>query len=119
MTRQSVFNPFRVPCARQQSGICKFSLSIWTPWLMHETPNADATTFRSLFDERGLRQDFVAKRLGVSPAAISKWVNGRSQLPMTRVQPLADIFMVSAEIILTAATHTRATRFVLKSAAAG
>lgn len=78
--------------------------------------NAEPSTLRTLFDERGLRQDFVAEKLGVSEAAISKWVNGRSQLPMTRVQPLADILHVTAEMILIAATHARnQERFVLKS----
>lgn len=67
------------------------------------------TTLRSLVDERGLRQDWLAEQLGVSEASMSKWLRGVARLPITQVKPLADVFGVSAEMIVIAAVQTRKT----------
>ncbi len=64
-------------------------------------------TLRSLVAERGLRQDWVAGQLGVSEAMISKWMRGIAPLPITQVHPLAEVFGVSTETIVTAAVRTR------------
>jgi transcriptional regulator with XRE-family HTH domain len=66
-------------------------------------------TLRSLVDERGLRQDWLAAQLGVSEASMSKWLRGVARLPITQVGPLAEVFGVSAETIVTAAVRTRET----------
>ncbi len=76
---------------------------------MCENPDTVTITLRTLFEERGLRQDFVAEKLRVSEAAISKWVNGRAHLPVSRVKPLARLLKVSSNTILTAAFHSRDT----------
>lgn len=64
-------------------------------------------TLRSLVDDRGLRQDWLAERLHASEAAVSKWLNGGAALPVTHVEPLASALGVPIEVVTLAAARTR------------
>ena len=61
----------------------------------------------------GLRQDEVARHIGVTNKAVSKWENGRSKPKTELLCKLADIFGVTAEalqnrMINNASVHTSA-----------
>ena len=55
---------------------------------------------RELRSLHGLSQEAVAKKLGVSPQAVSKWEKGRSLPDLSVLPPLAELFRVSADELL-------------------
>jgi transcriptional regulator with XRE-family HTH domain len=63
-------------------------------------------TLRSLVDESGYRQDHIAKKMNVSEASLSRWLNGGAQLPVMQAKPLADALGSSIDTIVLAAART-------------
>ncbi len=68
------------------------------------------STLRTLVDASGRRQDWIAGRLGVSEAAVSKWISGALRLPVLQVRPLAEALDVPIEQIVCAVEKTLAER---------
>lgn len=64
------------------------------------------TTLRDLAVKSGKRQDHIAAQLGVSDAALSRWLSGHSRLPALHVLGLAKEFGVSVQVVLAAAKYT-------------
>lgn len=58
-------------------------------------------TIRTLRAEKGLTQEQVAKRLGVSAPAVSKWETGASYPDITLLAPLARLLGVDLNTLLT------------------
>ena len=58
------------------------------------------TNLARLIDERGLRHGFVAAKVGVSKASLSRWCNGARRIPAARVDALAAAIGVSPEEIV-------------------
>jgi transcriptional regulator with XRE-family HTH domain len=67
-------------------------------------------TLRSLIAERGLRQDWLATKLGVSDATLSKWLSGASSLPVQHVHLFASLLNVGAGEIVASAIRSREQR---------
>ena len=51
--------------------------------------------------EKGLKQDDLAERLGISPQAVSKWENDQTCPDISVLPQLAEILDVSLEVLLT------------------
>ena len=64
---------------------------------MHETMGQ---IIKRLRKERGLTQESLAERLGVTFQAVSKWESGASDPSTTNLMALAKLFGVSAEDLL-------------------
>lgn len=68
------------------------------------------TTLRIIVEGSGRRQDWLAERLGVTPAAMSKWVNGVSRFPLHAVRQFASAVGVPVETIIDAAEKAQTER---------
>ena len=55
---------------------------------------------RELRVENGMSQEYVARAIGVSPQAISKWENGKSDPEIGSLIPLSDLFHVPVDELL-------------------
>lgn len=55
---------------------------------------------KELRNEKKLTQDVLAKKLGITQAALSKWETGKSQPDQRTLLILSDIFGVSIDYIL-------------------
>lgn len=55
---------------------------------------------RRLREDRGMTQDDLAKAVGVSPPAVSKWERGLAFPSMSKVTRLSEVFSVSTDVIL-------------------
>ncbi|MBR6514519.1 MAG: helix-turn-helix transcriptional regulator [Clostridia bacterium] len=58
------------------------------------------TTIKKLRKEKGITQEHLAQCLGISPNAVSQWECNRTAPDITQLPLLADIFGVSADVIL-------------------
>ena len=54
---------------------------------------------KELRKERGLTQEELAERLGVTYQAISKWENNAGMPDISQVVPLASVFGVSTDVL--------------------
>lgn len=52
---------------------------------------------KALIEERGMKQSWLAKKIGVAEPTLSRWITGHVPVPDEYVQPLADIFHVGPE----------------------
>lgn len=59
-------------------------------------------TLRTMIRERGLKQSWLANRLGIEPAQFSRILDGKNEMPTRAVLPIADILQVDAMEILKA-----------------
>ena len=57
------------------------------------------TRLGAVMAAKGARIGWVAAELGVHRNAVSRWVNGREQLPPARVEQLAALLDVPAEAL--------------------
>lgn len=57
-------------------------------------------TITQLRKEKGLTQSDVAKKLNVSPQAVSKWENGDSMPDLSLLLPLAELYGVTVDELL-------------------
>lgn len=62
-------------------------------------------TLKAMFAERGLKQNWIAGRLGVTQSHFSEMVRGIKSVPVEIVLPLAAMLNVSAEDVLRAVTR--------------
>ena len=60
----------------------------------------------ALRKEKGMTQEELAEKLGVSPQAISKWENGQSCPDISLLPRLAAIFGVTTDLLLTGEQET-------------
>lgn len=60
----------------------------------------------ALRKEKGMTQEELAEKLGVSPQAISKWENGQSCPDISLLPRLAVIFGVTTDLLLTGEQET-------------
>lgn len=58
------------------------------------------TNLARLIDERGLRKDYIAARVGVSKSAMSRWCSGERRIPAERLGAIAAVLGVQAEEIV-------------------
>jgi plasmid maintenance system antidote protein VapI len=65
------------------------------------------TPLQSLIRERGLLQGFIADKLGVSPAQMSKIVHGRKDMRTEWVAPLAAVLRIGTDDLLACLSETR------------
>ena len=56
-------------------------------------------TLKNILDEQGRRNGWVAARLGVSPATVTLWCQGKREIPDHRVRQLAQLLGVPEESI--------------------
>lgn len=55
---------------------------------------------KELLKERGISQETLAKNIGVSQRAVSKWVNNQAEPTESSIVKCAKYFEVSADFIL-------------------
>lgn len=48
-------------------------------------------TLKELIDERGIRYNFIAEKIGVSPTALNFWLNGVSKIPKKREEQIREL----------------------------
>lgn len=60
----------------------------------------------ALRKEKGMTQEELAEKLGVSPQAVSKWENGQSCPDISLLPRLAAIFGVTTDLLLTGEQET-------------
>jgi Predicted transcriptional regulators len=60
---------------------------------------------RELRIKNDMSQEYVAKMLGVSPQAISKWENGKAYPEIFNLIPLSDLFHVTVDALLDKEEH--------------
>jgi transcriptional regulator with XRE-family HTH domain len=65
------------------------------------------STLRRLVYDRGLRQDWLAEKLGIAESTLSKYLSGALALPMDQVEPFAGLLQTDAATVATAAVLTR------------
>lgn len=58
------------------------------------------TSVRRLREEQGLTQEELARRVGVSPPAVSKWERGLAFPSMGKVVKLAEVFGVTVNEVV-------------------
>ena len=58
------------------------------------------TNIKKLRKERGITQEDLAQSLGITPNAVSQWERNRTAPDISQLPLLADIFGVSADVIL-------------------
>lgn len=63
-------------------------------------PDTFGTTFSKLRKDKGLTQDEVARKLNISPQAISKWENDLSYPDVALLVEIAKIFNVTVDELL-------------------
>ena len=63
-------------------------------------PHSIGKTIRELRKSRGLTQEELAEKIGVTAQAISKWENESGMPDLSQIVPLAHVFGVSADTIL-------------------
>lgn len=51
----------------------------------------EAKTLRAIIQERGLKQVWIAQRMGLTRALISQWVNGSIPIPEKHIDELRRI----------------------------
>lgn len=56
--------------------------------------------FGLLIEAQGRRKDWVASRIGVSQATVTRWCSGERVIPPARVKELADLLGVHEDDIL-------------------
>ena len=63
---------------------------------------SEPMSLKTMVAERGLKQNWVASRLGVSQSHFSEMIRGLKSVPVEVVLPLAEILNTSAEDVLRA-----------------
>lgn len=64
------------------------------------TSSTTATSLRRFLDERGIRYRWVAAKLGISPAHMTRLMDGERPLTAVNAQRLAVLFGVEVETFL-------------------
>ena len=59
-----------------------------------------STTLHSLRKEKNVTQEQLAQNLGVSPQAVSKWENGKTDPSFQSIIPVAEFFNISVDKLL-------------------
>jgi len=59
----------------------------------------DTEAIAAAFNERGLKMNWVAHRLGIHPTRFSQFINGHVRMPATLVAPLAQELGVTVAFI--------------------
>lgn len=59
-------------------------------------------TLKELRESVGLKQDVVAKRLSVSPTAVSQWERGANGIARKHVLKLARLYKTTADTVIAA-----------------
>lgn len=68
---------------------------------------------RELLRERGMSQEELARRLGVSPSTVSMWLSGERQIPLRRLREIARVFGKSEQEVLAASGYLGGEAFEL------
>jgi len=55
---------------------------------------------KEILAEKGIKQKFVAEKLGVSVSAVSLWVKGKAQPTILNLKRLADILSVDITLLV-------------------
>lgn len=55
---------------------------------------------KEILEERGIKQKFIADKLGVSVSAVSLWVKGTSQPSIVNLKKLSEILSVDVSLII-------------------
>lgn len=63
-------------------------------------PNIEAERARA-----GMTRTSMAKTLGVSPDTVKNWQNGRTEIPVSKIVAMADLFSVSTDYLLGRTTN--------------
>ncbi len=59
-----------------------------------------ANSLKILMEEKNLTQSTIAKEIGFSQRAVSKWVNGESEPTETAIRRIANYFGISTDYLL-------------------
>ena len=59
-----------------------------------------ANNLREFMQERKISQQALAKEIGVSQRAVSKWIRGQAEPTATNIFNIAIFFNVSADVLL-------------------
>ena len=55
---------------------------------------------KEILEERGIKQKFIADKLGVSVSAVCLWVKGTSQPSIVNLKKLSEILSVDVSLII-------------------
>lgn len=58
------------------------------------------TKLKSILDEKGIKQNWLADKIGVSPATINALVSGKRKIPKSKAIALGTILNVEPEELL-------------------
>jgi len=68
-------------------------------------------TFKELIEQRGIKQTFIARKIGVSNSTVTAWVKGISTPDLATIDKVAKLFGISsgdaAEIFLASRLSNR------------
>lgn len=55
---------------------------------------------KEILEDKGIKQKFVAEKLGVSVSAVSLWVKGTTQPSIANLKRLAELLSVDVSLII-------------------
>lgn len=55
---------------------------------------------KEILEDKGIKQKFIAEKLGVSVSAVSLWVKGTSQPSIANLKKLAELLSVDVSLII-------------------
>ena len=63
---------------------------------------------RQIIRERGLKQNWIAEKIGIPESHFSEVVRGKRRMPLEKVVPLAELLQIPIEDVVRAATNKEA-----------
>lgn len=67
--------------------------------------NGTFMNLQSMIRERGLKQNWVAKQIGMTKSHFSEMIRGKKRVPVKIIEPLARLLQVDVAAIISAATE--------------
>jgi len=55
---------------------------------------------KEILEDKGIKQKYIAEKLGVSVSAVSLWVKGTTQPSITNLKKLAEVLSVDVSLII-------------------
>ncbi len=55
---------------------------------------------KEILEERGIKQKFIADKLGVSVSSVSLWVVGKTQPTISNLKKIAEVLNVDVSLII-------------------
>lgn len=55
---------------------------------------------KEILDEKGIKQTFIANKIGVTSATVSLWVQGRTKPTLSNLKKLSEVLGVDVSILI-------------------